>query len=149
MTNDDDARGREGGPSGTARKPHAQLTGPALPFDLDGEVRELRLEETWTRTGQNAKTLVKHPDFRIVLIVLRAGAHIREHQADARVSIQCLAGHLRLSLPDETVDLRAKHMVVLDKAVPHEVEALRESALLLSISWPRGADLGDQPDAPK
>jgi quercetin dioxygenase-like cupin family protein len=141
MTNDsDDATARDDEPVGSSRRPDPQLTGAALPFDLDGEVRELRLEETWTRTGQNAKTLVKHPDFRIVLIVLRAGAHIREHEADARVSIQCLSGHLRLSLPGEAVDLRAKHMIVLDKSVPHEVEALRESALLLSISWPRGAE---------
>ena len=37
--------------------------------------------------------------------------------------------------------------IVLDKSVPHEVEALRESALLLSISWPRGAEHRDQPEA--
>jgi quercetin dioxygenase-like cupin family protein len=126
--------------AGYARKASPQLTGSALQFDLDGEVDELMLEDTWARTGQNAKTLVKHPDFRIVLIVLRAGARIREHMADARVSIHCLSGHLRLSLPEESVEMHARHVLVLDKSVPHEVEAIEQSALLLSISWPgRGA----------
>ena len=133
----EDAKAREGESGGSARKTDPQLTGSTLQFDLDGEVRELRLEETWARTGQNAKTLVKHPDFRIVLILLRAGARIREHQSDARMSIQCLSGHLRLSLPNESVELRPGHMVVLDTTFPHEVEAVDERALLLSIPWPR------------
>src|ERR1041385_3731229 len=124
---------------GYARKGDPQLTGPVMRFDLDGEVRELRLEETWARTGQNAKTLVKHPDFRIVLIALRAGARIQAHEVGARVSIECLSGHLRLLLQDQTVELRPRCMLVLDKALTHDVEALAESALLLSISWPQGA----------
>ena len=144
MTNQgEDARAQAGESGGYARKTDPQLTGSALLFELDEEVGELRLEETWVRTGQNAKTLVKHPDFRIVLIALRAGARIREHQADARVSIHCLSGHLRLSLPDQSVELRPARMLVLDKSVPHEVEALEESALLLSISGPQGAETGD------
>lgn len=137
----DDAKAQEGESGGYARKTDPQLTGSALQFDLEDEIRELQLEVTWVRTGQNAKTLVKHPDFRIVLIVLGAGARIREHEADARLSIQCLSGHLRLSLPDRSMELHAKHMLVLDECVPHEVEALEESALLLSISWPRGAEI--------
>ena len=123
---------------GHARVEDPQLTGAALKFDLTGEVRELKHEETWARTGQNAKTLVKHPDFRIVLIALRAGARIQEHQAGGRVSIQCLSGRLRLLLPDQTVELGPNSLLALDKSLAHEVEALEESALLLSISWPQG-----------
>ena len=139
-TGGEDTKAQEGESGGRARKTNPQLTGTALLFDLDDEVRELRLEDTWVRTRQNAKTLVKHPDFRIVLIVLQAGARIREHQADARVSIQCHSGRLRLSLPDRSMDLHPMHLLVLDESVPHEVEALEESALLLSISWPRGVE---------
>jgi quercetin dioxygenase-like cupin family protein len=125
--------------AGHVRQADPQLTGEAMPFDLHHEVREMRLEDTWARTGQNAKTLVKYSDFRVVLIVMRTGAHIREHETDARVSIQCLSGRLRLSLPDRTVVLSPGRLLVLDRSVLHEVEALDESALLLSISWPRGA----------
>jgi len=141
MTNlDDETNAQPGTPAGYGRTPEPNLTGTTLWFDLDGEVRQLLLEDTWARTGQNAKTLVKHPDLRIVLIVLSAGAHIREHQADARVSIECISGRMRLSLPDRTAELCARQMLVLDKSVPHEVEAIDLSALLLSISWPQGVE---------
>ena len=145
MSNDvEDAAQPEPESGGNTRTAIPRLTGSALEFDLDDEVRDLRLEETWVRTGQNAKTLVKHPDFRIVLIAMRAGSRVHEHRAEGRVSIQCLSGRLRLSLPDRTVELRPAHMLVLDKSVAHDVEAIEEGALLLSISWPQGlAPLAD------
>jgi hypothetical protein len=37
-------------------------------FDLDGEIKRLREEHRW-QAGRNSKTLVKHPDFRVVLTV--------------------------------------------------------------------------------
>ena len=44
------------------RKEDPQLTGSVMQFDLGGEIRELQREDTWTRTGQNAKTLEEYCD---------------------------------------------------------------------------------------
>jgi hypothetical protein len=54
------------------RRPHPQPMGtPFLEFDLAGELEQLA-REPQPIGGQNAKTLVKYDDLRIVLIALRA-----------------------------------------------------------------------------
>lgn len=114
------------------------LAGPVLQFDLASEIEALRQEEAWLQTGRNSSTLVKHPDFRVVLAIMKAGTQMHEHKADARISIHSLKGRLRLRLPDQTVDLPAGHLLALDRGTTHDVEAVKESALLLTLSWPKG-----------
>jgi len=63
-----------------------------LEFDLARELEQLHREPGWS-SGQNAKTLVKYEDFRVVL-------------------------------------------TALDQGLSHDVEALEESAFLLTIAWP-------------
>ena len=117
------------------------LTAPLMDFNLEREIAQLHQEEVWLRTGRNSKTLVKQPDFRIVLIALRKGGHLEEHSADARISIYTLGGHVKLQLPEQTVDLPLGHLLVLDRALEHDLEALEESAILLTISWPHAAEI--------
>jgi len=119
------------------------LTAPLMDFNLEKEVAELHDEEAWLRTGRNSKTLVKQPDFRIVLIALQKGGHLEEHSADARISICTLSGHVKLQLPDQTVDLPNGHLLVIDRALEHDLEALEESAILLTISWPHAPELSN------
>src|SRR6185369_6046321 len=111
------------------------LAGSLLGFDFAAELARLRQETPWTAHGSNGVTLVKHPDLRIVLMALKAGVRIEEHKADGRMSIQALSGAVRLKLSEGTVDLRAGHLLVLDRGVPHDLEALEESELLLTIAW--------------
>jgi len=117
------------------------LAAPLMDFNLAEETAQLHEEEAWLRTGRNSKTLVKQPDFRIVLIALQKGGHIEEHSADARISIYTLSGHVKLQLPEQTVDLPGGHLLVLDRALEHDLEALEESAILLTISWPHAPEI--------
>lgn len=117
------------------------LTAPLMDFNLEREVAQLHEEEAWLRTGRNSKTLVKQPDFRIVLIALQKGGHLEEHSADARISVYTLSGHVKLQLPEQTVDLPDGHLLVLDRALEHDLEALEESVILLTISWPHAAEI--------
>jgi quercetin dioxygenase-like cupin family protein len=84
---------------------------------------------------------VKQPDFRIVLIALQKGGHLEEHSADARISIHTLSGHVKLQLAEQTVDLPDGHLLVLDRTLEHDLEALEESAILLTVSWPHAAEI--------
>jgi quercetin dioxygenase-like cupin family protein len=117
-----------------------RLDASFLDFNLAKEIVQLHQEGTWMRTGHNSKTLVKQPDFRIVLIALKKGEHLEEHKADARISIHTLSGHARLQLPGQAVDLPAGHLLALDRGIRHDVEAVEESALLLTISWPKSVE---------
>jgi quercetin dioxygenase-like cupin family protein len=80
-------------------------------------------------------TLVKYPDLRIVYILMRSGARMQEHHAGATISVHTLSGHVRLHLAEGTVDLPAGQLLALERDVPHDVEAVEESAVLLTIAW--------------
>ncbi len=126
-------------PAGSAalRAP-GPLKNPILSFDLNSEIDQLRGENAW-QGGRNSKTLVKHPDFRVVLTVLKSKAQLHEHKAAGRISVQTIAGHIRMHMQDKVVDLPAGHMLALERALPHDVEALEDSAFLLTIAWPESA----------
>jgi quercetin dioxygenase-like cupin family protein len=114
------------------------LTGTALTFDLAAEAGALKAESTWRSEGHNAKTLVKHPDFRVVLIALKAGARMNEHKTDQCITIHTLVGRLRLQLPAKVLDLPSGALLALEQTVLHDVEALEDSVFLLSLGWSSG-----------
>jgi quercetin dioxygenase-like cupin family protein len=105
-----------------------------LQFDISHEITQLRQEDSWQRsTGRSSKTLVKHPDFRIVLTLMKPGSSMHEHKTDARISIRAVMGRIKLHLPQRTVELSAGQLLALDSDVPHNVEAQEESAFLLTV----------------
>ena len=117
-------------------RPHAvSMASPYLEFDLDREIRQLHEEKTWN-TGRNSKTLVKYTDFRVVLMALKAGIRIAEHQSQGRISVQTVAGHITVRASGRTFDLPTGSLLTLDRAMVHDVEALDESAILITIAWP-------------
>jgi len=118
------------------RRPHAPpMAEPLMEFDLPAEIDRLRAEKTWS-TGQNARTLVKYDTVRVVLTALQAKARMPEHKTEGRVLVHVLSGHIHLRAAGRTFSLRPGGLLTLDHGVPHDVEALEESALLLTIAWP-------------
>lgn len=118
------------------RRPHTpSMAQPFMEFDLPAELHRLKAEATWS-TGQNARTLVKYDDFRVVLIALAAEARMPDHKTEGRLTIHVLSGHLRLRASERTFNLRRGGVLALDHGVAHDALALEESALLLTIAWP-------------
>jgi quercetin dioxygenase-like cupin family protein len=111
------------------------MASPFLKFDLTSEVDRLHRERTWN-TGQNARTLIKYDDLRVVLMALKAGGRIPEHNANGRISVQVLSGHVRLNASGRAFDLLPGSLLALDERAPHDLEALEESAILLTIASP-------------
>jgi quercetin dioxygenase-like cupin family protein len=87
--------------------------------------------------GSECKTLVKYDDLRVVLMALRASTRVPDHRTDGHISMQTIRGHLRIRAGGRTFDLAAGGLLALDGGVAHDVEALEDSALLLTIAWPR------------
>jgi quercetin dioxygenase-like cupin family protein len=114
------------------------LSGSALSFDLLDELARVRSEPAWQRGERNAITLVKAPAFRVVLTALKPGARVQEHQVSAPFTLQVIEGRLRLQLPDQTVELAAGQLLAFESGVAHDVDALEESAFLLTIARPEG-----------
>lgn len=120
------------GPSARA----VELARPVHQADLAGEVRQLRRDNNYRRTGRSSKTLVKHGDFRAVLTVLRKGARLEEHRAAGRFSLQVLSGGVSVRLPEGAYTLRAGQWLALDRCIVHDVAASSNAAFLLTLSWP-------------
>lgn len=111
------------------------LIAPVLMFDFAREADALRSEELWHAHGHNARTLIKHADFSLVLIALRKGARVKEHQTAQRVAVQTLTGHVRLHIPTEIVELSANQLLALDRDLSHDIEAIDDSVVLLWVGW--------------
>ena len=129
----------EGGQPQTPRTGAQRTVEPTagvfLEFDLNAQIEQLKCEPAW-QNGRNAKTLVKYPDFRIVLMLMKAKTRIEEHHADGRISVQIIAGHIRMRVTGKDLDLPVGYPLALDHEVRHDVEALEDSALLLTIARP-------------
>jgi quercetin dioxygenase-like cupin family protein len=115
------------------------LDGPHLSFDLGAELDRLKREAPWRERGHNAITLAKYPDLRFVLMALKKGARMTTHEPDERVSLQVMGGRVRVGVGGRELELGPGHLLAMDRAQAHQVEALEECSLLLTLSWPTGA----------
>jgi quercetin dioxygenase-like cupin family protein len=110
------------------------LESPMLSFDLNTEIEKLRGKDAGQR-GQTSKTLVKYSDFRVVLTVMNAGARMEDHKTAGSISVQTVAGQIRMRMQDKVFELPTGHLLALDRGVVHDVEAVEDSAFLLTIVW--------------
>ncbi len=103
-------------------------------FPLSAAIRELRQEPVYDVNGHTGTTLVKHSDLRVVLQAMQPGAALKEHHAPGPISVQVLEGELRFEAEGEVFYLIAGDLLTLPAGVPHSVEAVKESAFLLTIA---------------
>lgn len=84
--------------------------------------------------NQRAVTLVKQDGLSVVLMHLRAGGTLAEHSAPGATTVQVLAGHVRVQVGDEALDVPAGTLIAFDARVPHGVAAVEDSTLLLTLT---------------
>ena len=114
------------------------LSAPLLTFNLAREIKLLRLEGRW-QSSHTAKTLAKYPDIRLVLIVMKAGGRLDKHRTEGRISVLTLQGKIRFTTAERSVELSAGQVLTLERNIPHDVEAVCDSAFLLTVAWPETA----------
>ncbi len=107
-----------------------------LALDLAAEIARLHQAPIW-RGGEWRTTVVNYPDFQINLIAIQGGHRIEEHHNPGRVSVHTVDGHIRMHAANQTFDLPKGHVLVLDRAVRHDVEAVEDSAFLLTVARPQ------------
>lgn len=120
------------------------MTDRLAQFDLGKEMADSAQKKPWA-SGIHSKTLFKKPDFRMVLIELEPGAKMDEHHADGTICVQLLKGRIRFRTHGRTNELCAGNLLTLGASIKHDVEALEESALLLTIAWPSNQELLEMP----
>lgn len=104
-------------------------------FDFAALTAELRDEEPYTREGHTARTLLRAPDLRVILVALSEGSALSEHRASVSAMVQVLSGKVRLRLPDRTLSLEVGQLLALGPGIEHDVQAETDSSLLLTLGW--------------
>jgi quercetin dioxygenase-like cupin family protein len=65
---------------------------------------------------------------------MHAGTTIPSHRADSPISLQVIEGVLKFSADAQTVTLGQGQLLTLHAGMPHVVEAVEESAFLLTVA---------------
>ncbi|HZE74630.1 MAG TPA: cupin domain-containing protein [Gemmatimonadales bacterium] len=113
--------------------PAARSRGPELPIDLSATARALREEAHPAKDGHRQIGLLHREHLRVVLFAFDGGGWLREHRAPGLVTIHALTGRLRVVTSSTTHELAAGQVLVLERDVPHDVEALDQADMLLTV----------------
>ena len=115
-----------------------QLANEVIRRNIGSELQKLKKAPSWQReSGRSSETLVKYDEFRIVLVRMKSGSYMSHHRAEGPISIQAVQGKIRVHLPEDRIeDLEPGDLLTLDRCLEHDVEAVEESAFLLTIAWP-------------
>lgn len=73
------------------------------------------------------------PGVRVVVLTFEAGHVLKEHQTPKALLMQSLAGRLRITADGQMHELAPGALLRLDAGLPHMVEALDESRLMLTM----------------
>jgi quercetin dioxygenase-like cupin family protein len=113
------------------------MTAMAMHHASPGEVFDL------APLGSNLKdarttAIVKSEAFEVVRLVVHAGVEIKTHRVDGPITLHCLEGRARLGLPEATLELSGGQWVYLEGGVPHSIQGIEDTLMLLTIIFPSG-----------
>ena len=107
------------------------LAGPILTFDLEERLRELRSEESYSRTGRAGRTLAKAGRFRLTLVAMAAGNEIGTHHSESPMTVHVLRGRIQFRAGEDAHELRAGQVLFFGPGDAHDIRAAEEETVLL------------------
>jgi quercetin dioxygenase-like cupin family protein len=114
-------------------RPSDRFAGTEHALDVGEALRALRAESGASANGHRQITLLHQGPVRLVLFAFAAGGRMPEHSAPGWVTIHVLRGTLHVRTPDAQHDLAEGRILALAPGVPHDVEASKESDMLLGV----------------
>jgi quercetin dioxygenase-like cupin family protein len=79
-------------------------------------------------------TLLRENDLRCLLIHLKPGEEIPEHQTRGAITVYCLAGEASFVANTDRAELVPHSLISIPAGTPHSLSARQESLLLITIS---------------
>ena len=109
-------------------------------FSLDAVAREQSRRAGSATSGRSATTVYGGHEhtLRQTVIALVQGARLAEHLNPGEATLHVLHGRVRLSSAEANWDGRTGDLLVVPQA-PHSLEALEDSAVLLTVAKPGAA----------
>lgn len=83
--------------------------------------------------GTLSKVVYKDDHVRVVIFAFDQDQELTEHTAALPAIIQVLSGHLRLTMGSETFEAKPGDWAHMSAGLPHSVEAIEPSIMLLTL----------------
>jgi quercetin dioxygenase-like cupin family protein len=109
------------------------LTGEKLTFNLDEQIAELRLDESYVRSGRVGRTLIKAGALRLTLTLIADGVVVGTHHAASPMTLQVLQGRLRYRVGDEDFEIGKGEVLFFGSGHAEDIRAHEDTVLLLTI----------------
>jgi quercetin dioxygenase-like cupin family protein len=104
----------------------------ARPHLASGELTHL--EPLGARVAQSVThALVKSAQIEIIRVVLPAGKSLPRHEVPGEITVQCLEGTADFITANQTRRMQAGDFLHLAGHVAHEIKALEDASLLVTI----------------
>lgn len=104
--------------------------GGMVTVNIPNEIVRLKESAEWKSGDRHAVSLLKDRSLNLLLMVLKNGAKLHEHRTKGPIVLQVVSGSIRFQAETECVASTGE-IIGLDRNVPHRVEALEESAIIL------------------
>ena len=92
-----------------------------------------------TLAATQTHSLIKSRDLQLMRLVLRACESLPPHHVGGEVTLQCLEGHVQISIPGRRIELKTGEVVLLPAGEEHDVQAQADSSVLVTISLAKSA----------
>ncbi|MGA9721891.1 MAG: hypothetical protein WBQ86_05525 [Candidatus Binatus sp.] len=135
-TKDSDRARQDDQATHQARHPHNEnflAQGGLVAVDIKAEIARLKSEPAWASGDRHGSSLVKGDGINVALMMLKKGAKLQEHHTRAPITLNVIEGRINFIAKGKTQLATAGTMVALDRAIEHSVEALEESAIVLTV----------------
>jgi quercetin dioxygenase-like cupin family protein len=107
--------------------------GGQVAVDIRAEIARLKREPAWADNDRHGSSLVKGDGINVALMLLKPGAKLQEHHTRAPITLQVIDGRINFVANGKTQVVTSGMLVALDRAIEHSVEALEESAIVLTV----------------
>lgn len=95
--------------------------------------------------GQIPQVLFTSPECRAVVVDLRAGEALGDHNVRERVVVHVVAGQVSVESRDETANCNTGTLVEFEPGERHSVRAVHDARLLLLLApWPAPGHYSDR-----
>ncbi len=113
--------------------PTERFAGREHVYDLAEIATQLRAEPHPATGGHRQMTIFHQGSVALVLFDFEAGGGLVDHVADGLVTIQAVAGRVRVKTPEGDHDLVGGSLLVLAPGVAHDLHASAPSQVLLTV----------------
>ncbi|HEY3268714.1 MAG TPA: cupin domain-containing protein [Armatimonadota bacterium] len=111
-----------------------RMEGPLHRFRIDEEIEALRGEPDYGGGEAAQITLIHEGPLRVAAFAFHPGVALRDHRVSGPITVQLLSGRIIFSIEDgRSIEMEPGSLLSLAGGLTHSVEALEESAMLLTV----------------